>query len=785
MKIFNRENRYERIVKKIKQLIPKYEQLDDETLQEQTVLFRESLAQGKTLRHILPDAYAAICVASERVLNMRPFDVQILGAVIVEYNNIAEMKTGEGKTLTSVMPMYLHGLTGPGNFLITANEYLANRDAEKMGKLYRWMGLTVQSGVAKEGEDPNNRDLARIYAADIVYTTNSGLGFDYLFDNLAKTPSEQYLRGFNFALIDEADAVLLDTAQTPLIVSGVPRVQSNYFESADNVVKLLVENEDYERSDDLKKIWFTPQGIVKIEQYFDIDNLLSAEWTELYRHVLLALQANYINKRDRDYIVDHDEIVLIDAENGRELEGMKMQAGMHQAVEAKEHVTITDQQRAMASITYQNLFRMFKQLAGMTGTAMTDSAEFLEVYNLAVRKIPTNRPNQRVDQPDQLFITNEAKLMASLETVKEAYAIGRPVLIETGSLSLSNLYSRLLLRAGIPHSLLNARSAAKEADFIYEAGNVGAVTVATSMAGRGTDIDISDKARELGGLLVVGTERMVNQRVDAQLRGRAGRQGNPGESVFFNSLEDKIVIENAPKRVLKYAEKHERRPKQTLSRYSRFRNVIDSAQKVVANRDRSARFETLQYGEVFRLQRDSIYEYRNNVMQAEPEALAALVERLMAQMIDEFIDDYKRGQAKHDIVDFIYRYIDPDYIVKDDLLALSMRKLKQLLSETMHASYAKQQALMPHQVQWVYYQRLCLLKAVDDAWVEQVDDLELLKTLTKSRSIAQRNPLFEYQDEARQAYQKMAKNMHLNAIQYLINSEVNYQKDGTVDVKFP
>lgn len=470
MKMFNRESRYERIVQKIKHLIPKYEQLDDEALQEQTVLFRERLAQGKTLRQILPDAYAAICVAAERVLNMRPFDVQILGAVVVEYNNIAEMKTGEGKTLTSVMPMYLHGLTGTGNFLITANEYLANRDAEKMGKLYRWMGLTVQSGVAKEGENPNNRDLARIYAADIVYTTNSGLDFDYLFDNLAKTPSEQYLRGFNFALIDEADAVLLDTAQTPLIVSGVPRVQSNYFESADNVVKLLVENEDYDRSDDLKKIWLTPQGIVKIEQYFDIDNLLSAEWTELYRHVLLALQANYINKRDRDYIVDHDEIVLIDAENGRELEGMKMQAGMHQAVEAKEHVTITDQQRSMSSITYQNLFRMFKQLAGMTGTAMTDSAEFLEVYNLAVRKIPTNRPNQRIDQPDQLFITNEAKLMASLETVKDAYATGRPVLIETGSLSLSNLYSRLLLRAGIPHSLLNARSAVKDADFIYEAG---------------------------------------------------------------------------------------------------------------------------------------------------------------------------------------------------------------------------------------------------------------------------------------------------------------------------
>lgn len=383
-----------------------------------------SLQQGEKLRHILPEAYAAICVASDRVLGMRPFDVQMLGAVVVEYNNIAEMKTGEGKTLTSVMPMYLHGLTGPGNYLITANEYLTNRDAKKMGKLYRWMGLTVRSGVAEEGEDPHDRDLERIYKSDIVYTTNSALGFDYLFDNLATTPAKQYIQAFNFALIDEADAVLLDTAQTPLIVSGVPRVQSNYFESADNIVKTLVEDEDYERSDDLKKVWFTPRGIVKMEQFFDIDNLLSAEWADLYRHTLLDLHANYVDKRDRDYVVDDGEIVLIDEENGRELEGMKKQAGMHQALEAKEHVEITEQQRSMASITYQNLFRMFKQLTGMTGTASTDSAEFLEVYNLAVYKVPTNHPNQRIDHPDHLFISNEAKLMASLDVVKDAYVVG-------------------------------------------------------------------------------------------------------------------------------------------------------------------------------------------------------------------------------------------------------------------------------------------------------------------------------------------------------------------------
>lgn len=582
-------------------------------------------------------------------------------------------------------------------------------------------------------------------------------------------------------MIDEADAVLLDTAQTPLIVSGVPRVQSNYFESADNIVKTLVEDEDYERSDDLKKVWFTPRGIVKMEQFFDIDNLLSAEWADLYRHTLLALHANYVDKRDRDYVVDDGEIVLIDEENGRELEGMKKQAGMHQALEAKEHVEITEQQRSMASITYQNLFRMFKQLAGMTGTASTDSAEFLEVYNLAVYKVPTNHPNQRIDHPDHLFISNEAKLMASLDVVKDAYAVGRPVLVETGSLSLSNLYSRLLLREGIPHSVLNARSSAKEAEIISQAGQFGAVTVATSMAGRGTDINISPEGLELGGLLVLGTERMVNQRVDNQLRGRAGRQGNPGESVFYDSLEDKIVVENAPKRVLKYAQKHADAPKQELGRHSRFSHVIDTAQKVVANRDRSARFETLQYGEVFRLQRDSIYNYRNGIMHAQN--LDDLVDRLVKRVADQYLD--QRDAKEADVVDFIYRYIDSKYVVTKDLNALSNAELKQVLIDIMYQSIDLKHEELPHAAQWIYYQRLCFLKAIDGAWVEQVDNLEVLKTLTKSRSVAQRNPMFEYQKEARKAYAKMRLNMNLLALQNLTSSEINYQKDGTIDVKFP
>ncbi|MBM7616678.1 preprotein translocase subunit SecA [Weissella uvarum] len=783
MQVLHTEQRYQRIVKKIKKLMLKYADMSDETLQSQTALFREQLANGASLRQLLPEAYAAICVAAERVLGMAPFDVQILGAVVMEYNNIAEMKTGEGKTLTAVMQMYLHGLTGPGNFLITANEYLANRDAEQMGKLYRWMGLSVASGVAKEGENPKNRDLKKIYQSDIVYTTNSALGFDYLFDNLATTPAKQYIQAFNFALIDEADAVLLDTAETPLVISGVPRVQSNFYEVADSVVKLMVEDEDYERSDDLKKIWFTPQGIVKMEQYFDIDNLLSDEWKDLYRHTLLALKANYTLQRDRDYVVDHDEVVLIDSENGRELTGMKMQAGMHQAVEAKEHVEISKQQRAMASITYQNLFRMFKQLAGMTGTASSDAAEFMEVYNLAVVKIPTHRPNQRIDYPDQLYITNDAKLFASLEVVKDEHAKGRPVLVETGSLSLSNLYSRLLLREKIPHSVLNARSAAKEAEIVAQAGEYGAVTVATSMAGRGTDINISKDVVNLGGLLVLGTERMLNPRVDNQLRGRAGRQGNPGESVFYSSLEDKIVVENAPKRVLKFAKKHAGDQQQALKKHGRFHHVIDRAQKVVANQQRANRFETLQYGEIFRVQRDSVYEYRNALMRSNN--LQPVIEKFIKKVLKQYAHAYKHGDTTLEPINFIYENIDSAYEGTLDLKQLSQRELMQTLQKLVQEQMEKKHQELPAQPQWIYYQRLCLLKAVDDVWVDQVDALETLKVLTRNRSIAQRNPLFEYQKEAQKSYQQMRTKMERQSIQNLMQAEIKPKKDGTVDVQFP
>lgn len=777
-----RRHKYIRQTRQIQALIKQYQALGDEQLKAKTAELREQLAQGKPLDKLLVEAYATVCEAARRVLGMVPYDVQILGAVAMEDRNIIEMKTGEGKTLTAIMPMYLHGLTGPGNFLITANEYLANRDAKEMGVVYQWLGLTVMPGVAEEGSDEEELDRHQVYSADIVYTTNSALGFDYLTDNLASTADDRYMQGFNFALLDEADAVLLDSASTPLIISGAPRPQSNFYVSSDRLIKMLVEDEDFERSEDEKQVWFTPAGIKRMQAYFGVDDLLSKDWTDLYRHLVLALRANYLLKPDRDYIVAHGEVSLIDITNGRELTGMKLEAGMHQALEAKEGVNITQEMRAMAQVTFQNLFRMFHQLAGMTGTAATDASEFMEIYHLAVFKVPTHKPNIRKDRPDRLFISNEAKLLASLKVIRQAYEDKRPVLIETGSLALSNLYSRLLLREGIPHSLLNARSAAKEANIVAEAGQPGAVTVATSMAGRGTDIHLGDGVKVQGGLLVLGTERMDNPRVDNQLRGRAGRQGDPGESLFYASLEDRIVLQNAPRHVRKWTEKHATAEKQRLSNHGRFRHVIDNAQRVIAAGERSERFSTLQYGEVFRVQRDKIYEQRDAIIAGED--VQGKVEFAVKQAAQDFVEDHRQPDVAA-FLDFVYQHVDRDYnpapVREEPKLAADVDYLTDLIMERLAAVHEK----LPAEDQWAYFERLALLKAIDWEWIEQVDNLQTLQSVTMNRSTQGSNPMYEYQKESRRSFKVMKRALYQGVLANLLCSELVAKADGTVKVNFP
>lgn len=782
--------RYGRLTDKIVALAPRMRQLSDQQLRDQTNKFRAQLAAGKRLTDILVPVYAAVAEADRRVLSLTPYDEQILGAVALQFNNVAEMKTGEGKTLTATMPMFLNGLAGPGNFLITANDYLAYRDAANMGQVYRWLGVSVTAGVSRPGYDDDERDKQAIYGTDIVYTTNSTLGFDYLLDNLAASRAEQYIRPFRFALLDEVDAILLDMAATPLVISGAPRGQSNLFVPAEELMVILTADVDFKRSDDHKRVWFTPTGIARMNHYFDVPDILADDCADLYRHMVLALKAHYLFTRDRDYVVEDGQVSLLDLANGRKLPGMHLEAGLHQAIEAKEHVPLSVPTRSMASITYQNLFRMFPRLAGMTGTAQTDVKELRDTYNMDVVVIPTHRPMIRVDAPDKLYATNEEKIYASLAAVKKAYTQKRPVLIETGSVSMSNLYSRLLLRAGIPHNLLNARSAAKEAKIVATAGRDGAVTVATAMAGRGTDIMLAPGAIPRGGLLVIGTERMSSARVDNQLRGRAGRQGYPGQSIFYVSLEDRVLLENAPKWVKKYrrqavADWSPDQPPRPLPKH-RFAQLVDRAQRSVTEQGRQARLQTLEFDEVFRVQREFIYGVRQQLMAAAD--LDQETERVLTLAVTGFTQAHKRPDMMV-VADFILNTLDytfaPNSLVERREVTASTQALQTFLEKLAHDQLAAQRAALADPGQFAYFQRRALLKALDNAWIEQVDALQQLKSVVTQRSSAQHDPVYEYQKEARRTFARMRTDFAQQAARNLLLSLFTPQADGTVEVQYP
>lgn len=536
-----------KILKQINALKGKMSSLSDQELVAKTVEFRQRLSEGESLDDILVEAFAVVREADKRILGMFPYDVQVMGAIVMHYGNVAEMNTGEGKTLTATMPVYLNAFSGEGVMVVTPNEYLSKRDAEEMGQVYRFLGLTI--GVPFT-EDPKKEMKAEekklIYASDIIYTTNSNLGFDYLNDNLASNEEGKFLRPFNYVIIDEIDDILLDSAQTPLIIAGSPRVQSNYYAIIDTLVTTLVEGEDYIFKEEKEEVWLTTKGAKSAEDFLGIDNLYKEEHASFARHLVYAIRAHKLFTKDKDYIIRGNEMVLVDKGTGRLMEMTKLQGGLHQAIEAKEHVKLSPETRAMASITYQSLFKMFNKISGMTGTGKVAEKEFIETYNMSVVRIPTNRPRQRIDYPDNLYITLPEKVYASLEYIKQYHAKGNPLLVFVGSVEMSQLYSSLLFREGIAHNVLNANNAAREAQIISESGQMGAVTVATSMAGRGTDIKLGKGVAELGGLIVIGTERMESQRIDLQIRGRSGRQGDPGMSKFFVSLEDDVIKKFGP-----------------------------------------------------------------------------------------------------------------------------------------------------------------------------------------------------------------------------------------------
>lgn len=664
------------ILKRINTLKGKISSLSDQELVAKTVEFRQRLSKGESLDDLLVEAFAVVREADKRILGMFPYDVQVMGAIVMHYGNVAEMNTGEGKTLTATMPVYLNALSGQGVMVVTPNEYLSKRDAEEMGQVYRFLGLTI--GVPFTG-DPKKEMKAEekklIYASDIIYTTNGNLGFDYLNDNLASNEEGKFLRPFNYVIIDEIDDILLDSAQTPLIIAGAPRVQSNHYGIIDTLVTTLVEGEDYIFKEEKDEIWLTTKGAKAAESFLGIDHFYKEEHAVFARHLVYAIRAHKLFTKNKDYVIRGNEMVLVDKGTGRLLEQTKLQGGLHQAIEAKEHVKLSPETRAMASITYQSLFKMFNKISGMTGTGKVAEKEFIETYNMSVVRIPTNRPRQRIDYPDNLYVTLPEKVYASLEYIKEYHAKGNPLLVFVGSVEMSQLYSSLLLREGIAHNVLNANNAAREAQIIAESGQMGAVTVATSMAGRGTDIKLGKGVAELGGLVVIGTERMESQRIDLQIRGRSGRQGDPGMSKFFVSLEDDVIKKFGPSWVHKkykdYQVQDMTQPEVLKGR--KYRKLVERAQHASDSAGRSARRQTLEYAESMNIQRDMIYKERNRLIDGSRD-LEDVVEEIIASYIDQVT--YSEYESRELLFHFIVTNISfhikevPDYVNVTDKTAV-------------------------------------------------------------------------------------------------------------------
>ena len=782
-----------KILKKVNSWKDRISQLTDQELQDKTGEFRERLAQGATLDDILPEAFAVAREADKRVLGMFPYDVQVMGGIVLHQGNVAEMNTGEGKTLTATMPVYLNALEGKGVMVITTNNYLATRDAEEMGQVYRFLGLTIGVPLKVSEDEEILPEVKReIYKSDVVYTTNTSLGFDYLTENLTASVDGQFLADFNYAIVDEIDSVLLDSAQTPLIISGSPRVQSNLYGIIDTLIKTFKEGEDFKVDEDKKRVWLTKKGAKSAESFLGIKNLYDPEHRDLVRHISLALQANKNFIRDKDYVIHPNkrgvkEVVLLDQATGRLMEMTRLQGGLHQAIEAKEGLELTQETRAMASITYQNLFKMFRKLGGMTGTGKVAEAEFLDTYAMSVIKIPTNRKKIRQDLPDQIYLTLPEKVFASLEYIKEVHAKGNPVLVFVGSVEMSTLYSNLLLREGIAHNLLNANNAPREAQIISESGQKGAVTVATSMAGRGTDIKLGPGVSELGGLVVVGTERMMNQRIDLQIRGRSGRQGDPGRTKFFVSLEDDLIKNWGPDWIQDTYHDYDvdRRIDATKALTKRkYRNLVERAQNASESSSQASRRMTLEFAESMNIQRDLVYKERDRLIKKE-----GRLDDIVEQVVRDVFAQVSKNKDYEEPIAF-YRYVLDNVSYQVDLLknhqSFRSNKMKEnFLWEIAQDELETKYKILGTDEVVAQFQRMAILKAIDENWVEQVDYLQQLRTALTGQYTNQKNPLVEFFQEAYQSFERMKFLSKEQMIRNLLLSRVEINKKGEIVLHFP
>ncbi len=777
--------RVKKILKKINALKHKMESLSDRELSAKTVEFRRRLAKGETLDDLLVEAFAVVREADRRILGMFPYDVQVMGGIVIHEGNVAEMSTGEGKTLTATMPVYLNALTGKGTMVITPNAYLAKRDAEEMGAVYRFLGLTIGVPFVESGKDFSVEEKREMYNSDIIYTTNGNLGFDYLNDNLASNKEGKFLRPFDYAIIDEIDDILLDSAQTPLIIAGAPRVQSNHYGIVNTLMTTLVEGEDFIYKEEKGEVWLTKQGAKEAESFFGIDHLYNEKNAVFARHIAYAMRAHKLYTKDKDYVIRGNEMVLVDKGSGRLLEQTKLQGGLHQAIEAKEHVKLSPETRAMASITYQSLFKMFNKLSGMTGTGKVAEKEFRETYNMAVVRIPTNRPKQRIDYPDNLYVTLPEKVYASLEYIKEYHAKGNPLLVFVGSVEMSHLYSSLLLREGIAHNVLNAHNVAREAQIISESGQMGAVTVATSMAGRGTDIKLGKGVAELGGLIVIGTERMESQRVDLQIRGRSGRQGDPGMSKFFVSLEDDVIKKFGPSWVHKkykdYQVQDMTQPEVLKGR--KYRNLVAKAQYSSDSAGRAARIHTLEYAESMNIQREMMYKERNRLIDGSRD-----LEDVVGEIIDTYIDQVASSNYESRELLFHFIVTNISFHVKElpeDIDVTNKTAVRSFIKQIIDKELSEKRALLEQHDLYEQFLRLSLLKAIDYNWVEQVDYLQQLSMAISGQSAAQKNPIVEYYQEAYAGFETMKEQIRVDMVRNLLMGLVEVTPKGEIITHFP
>ena len=778
------------IVNKVESYHDAMGQLTDEQLKGKTAEFKERLKKGETLDDLLPEAYAVVREAGKRVLGMEHYRVQIIGGVILHQGRIAEMRTGEGKTLVSTLPAYLNALTGEGVLIVTVNDYLAKRDAEWMGQIHQFLGLTV--GVVLNSLTAEERKAA--YGCDITYVTNNELGFDYLRDNMAIYKEQLVLRNLKYCIIDEVDSVLIDEARTPLIISGQSGKSTKLYELCDVLARQLqrgeyhgeltqamaLMNEEVEEDGDFvvnekdKVVNLTEQGVHKVEQFFHIDNYADPENLEIQHNVILALRAHNLMFRDRDYVVKDDEILIVDEFTGRIMPGRRYSDGLHQAIEAKEHVKVKRESKTLATITFQNFFNKFEKKAGMTGTALTEEKEFREIYNMDVVEIPTNKPVARIDYNDAVYKTKKGKFAAVVQSVKESYEKGQPVLVGTITIETSELLSEMLRKEGIPHNVLNAKFHEKEAEIVAEAGKHGAVTIATNMAGRGTDIKLDEEARAVGGLKIIGTDRHESRRIDNQLRGRAGRQGDPGESRFYISLEDDLMKLFAQEKLINVfnalnIDEYERIEHKMLS------NAIEGAQKKIETNNYGIRSHLLQYDQVMNEQREIIYAERNRVLNGESmrNSVIKMVTDFVESVVDRCINDDKASSEwdYNEINELLLPTI-PVEPVKYDETVKNKNELLHSLKEKAVKLYEEKEALFPDPEQIREIERVVLLKVIDRKWMDHIDDMDQLKQGIGLQAYGQKDPVVAYKMMGYDMFEEMSVGITEDTVRLLMHIQI-------------